>query len=109
MHPPASHDPDAILDATLDATLVRDGQDLTTDRGPSRPPGRPPGPSDVRLEAEVLNVSVEHSGRYTWRDPADRRPNQVDEVPRHAAELGRGGIGRVLLAHDRHLDRDVAF
>jgi eukaryotic-like serine/threonine-protein kinase len=44
------------------------------------------------------DVTAEHVGRYRFQgDSAE------------AAELGRGGIGRVLLAHDRHLGRDVAL
>ena len=43
-------------------------------------------------------VSPEHEGRYTYArgDP-------------DAAEIGRGGIGRVMIAHDGHIGRDVAI
>ncbi len=55
-------------------------------------------------EAEqALQATSEHPGRYSYRDP------QGDWVDKNGAELGRGGIGRVLLALDEHLDRQVAL
>ncbi|HKQ68127.1 MAG TPA: WD40 repeat domain-containing serine/threonine protein kinase, partial [Polyangiaceae bacterium] len=44
-----------------------------------------------------LEVTEEHLGRYRMIDDESRR------------ELGRGGIGRVFAAFDRHLNREVAI
>src|SRR6188474_2474653 len=46
------------------------------------------------LGAATLGVTSEHDGRYA--EDAN-------------GELGRGGIGRVYVAADRHLGRDVAI
>ena len=105
MPPEPTDGDDATLPRTpptqLDATLGRkeaEAQQRPTDTGDGEA-------RDVHLEAEVLNVSVEHLGRYTWQEPG----SSGEAVAPEAAELGRGGIGRVLLARDRHLDREVAF
>jgi len=42
------------------------------------------------------NVTEEQVGRYTYRGGKDK------------AEVGRGGIGRVLMAYDEHLGREIA-
>ncbi len=46
-----------------------------------------------------VRVGREESGRYTYLSP-----DGAD-----GAELGRGGIGRVLIAIDQHLEREVAL
>lgn len=46
---------------------------------------------------DAVAVTEEQPGRYTFKDGDPIR-----------AEIGRGGIGRVLLMHDEHLGRDVA-
>lgn len=59
----------------------------------------PPAASSAPLRTdEAWTVTAECPGRYHF-------PGGDPE----AAEIGRGGIGRVLVAHDRHLGRDVAL
>jgi eukaryotic-like serine/threonine-protein kinase len=53
--------------------------------------------SDVILPDESLGITPEFSGRYQYPDG-----NPV------TAEIGRGGIGRVLRVHDGHLGRTIA-
>lgn len=48
---------------------------------------------------DFMLVGTEAPGRYTYLSPDGER----------GAELGRGGIGRVLLAMDQHLGREVAI
>ncbi|MBL8783632.1 MAG: serine/threonine protein kinase, partial [Deltaproteobacteria bacterium] len=54
-----------------------------------------PGPDGEELS---IAVTREHPGRY-------RGPRKDGTGP---IEIGRGGIGRVLIAHDAHLGREVA-
>jgi WD40 repeat protein/serine/threonine protein kinase len=59
-------------------------------------------------------ISFEHVGRYRYGDPnhtvsergAKKKLFPVD--PRAPREIGRGGIGRVLIAYDGHLGREIA-
>jgi WD40 repeat protein len=46
---------------------------------------------------DAARVTLENPGRYALKGGRAE-----------AAEIGRGGIGRVLIAHDEHLGRDVA-
>jgi eukaryotic-like serine/threonine-protein kinase len=56
-----------------------------------------PSPGGVLLE--FMNVGSETPGRYTYLSPDGEQ----------GAEIGRGGIGRVLLAMDQHLGREIAI
>ncbi len=69
-------------------------------------------------QTEIFSKSDDGLGRTTV--PENQRPGQstptascdtLDSRLRFetARELARGGLGRVLLAHDSHLDRDVAI
>jgi WD40 repeat protein len=84
-------------DRPADDLLAR-GSFTTLDVASGAPPAAAPAAPDARglllhLPLAELGVTQEHSGRYT------AEPN---------SELGRGGIGRVFVALDRHLGRGVA-
>jgi len=81
---PAAHSKAATVASTADEEHVT----MTT----------PPEGGDA---ATSLAVTLEHPGRYG----GPRRDGRVTADP---IELGRGGIGRVLIAHDAHLGREVA-
>ncbi|MEO8181143.1 MAG: serine/threonine-protein kinase, partial [Deltaproteobacteria bacterium] len=61
------------------------------------PPATFPSPGGVLID--LLKVGSEAPGRYTYLSPDGER----------GAEIGRGGIGRVLLAMDQHLGREIAI
>ncbi|MBW2704335.1 MAG: protein kinase [Deltaproteobacteria bacterium] len=64
-----------------------------------------PEPSTVDFEEDMVTVTAEHPGRYNLcSKDASQQPGDKD-----AAEIGRGGIGRVLVAFDDHLGREVAI
>src|SRR5262249_6956972 len=69
------------------ATLIQSGA----------PQAIPPSAGDVF--ADLVKVGAEAPGRYAYLSPDGER----------GAEIGRGGIGRVLLAMDSHLGREVAI
>lgn len=86
------------LDRLLEETMARLAEassptalDLTASSATTTVPPRAP-------DAETWTVTAESPGRYLFphNDPA-------------MAEIGRGGIGRVLIARDSHLGRDVAL
>jgi WD40 repeat protein len=56
-----------------------------------------PGPGPGLID--FMKVGNEAPGRYSYTSPDGER----------GAEIGRGGIGRVLLAMDQHLGREVAI
>src|SRR5690348_12331752 len=60
---------------------------------------QPMPPSSGGVFADLLKVGEEAPGRYTYLSPEGER----------GAEIGRGGIGRVLLVMDAHLGREVAI
>jgi len=62
----------------------------------------PPAATDSVEDSE--RVTREHPGRYTLRDP---RSGEA-AADKDSAELGRGAIGRVLVAFDEHLGREIA-
>lgn len=56
-----------------------------------------PNPDEATLDAADADLPRETAGRYLY---PDGNPN--------AAEIGRGALGRILLAFDHHLGREVA-
>ena len=60
--------------------------------------------SDDSSEEDMVSVTTEQPGRYVF----DFSNTEVGDAPATVSEIGRGGIGRVLLAYDQHLGREVA-
>lgn len=69
---------------------------LSPDTGDAGPPPVPPS-GRVKPYLPLAAVTPEHAGRYAPKEAA---------AP---VEIGRGGLGRVLIVHDSHLGRDVAL
>ncbi len=78
----------------------------------------PPVPADSPRSADPLATTDRVSGSdttaaYHPADPpgADASARDLPAIPgyRVLREIARGGMGRVLAAHDLHLDRDVAL
>lgn len=64
-----------------------------------------PLPSD-RLEEfdQALEVTLDHRTRYSFLDHRAKRT----AADKNAAEIGRGGFGRVLIAFDHSIGREIA-
>ena len=75
---------------TLSATLCYNSPELSDFKLPGQ-------------EDPSLTVSLEQNGHYSFCDSESK-----DRISKDDAEIGRGGIGRVLIAFDNHLGRDVA-
>ena len=62
-------------------------------------------PDDTEFDEDPLSVTPEVPGRYTFTDDGSSVSNSIQSD----SEIGRGGIGRVFVAFDRHLGREVAI
>jgi len=93
-----------------DASFEGDAPTLTPSLITDCPPTE--GIVDVAHDSEGdAPVTEESAGRYVHLDTGrlfDDKTRTVAEPPTRA-ELGRGGMGRVLLAFDHHVGRDVAI
>jgi len=58
-----------------------------------------------KADEDAGKVSVEQPGRYSLR----AKTSSKTTADKDTAELGRGGIGRVLIAFDEHLGREIAI
>ncbi|HPC84097.1 MAG TPA: protein kinase [Thermoanaerobaculaceae bacterium] len=83
-----------VLLERVKAAVASASSPTVTEPAAARPGGAAP---PVRAD-QTWTVTAECPGRY-------RFPGGDPEL----AEIGRGGIGRVLVAHDGHLGRDVAL
>jgi eukaryotic-like serine/threonine-protein kinase len=73
--------------------------------GPTSGAGQDSAPQPPRATDSLRAITPEAAGRYHL---PDGRPVAA-AAARDPAEVGRGGIGRVLLAFDEHLGREVAL
>ena len=109
--PAATTDADSGNARTMDAALGRAAAP------PPAPPSMQTDTGSRRTIAEALGVDPTVSSVRLRRDagdsptPPQAAPAQVGEVGRYTirGELGRGGMGAVLVAADRDLGRDVAM
>ncbi len=81
----------------LEATRIKAAPGTATLVHSAAPQPLLPAPGPALLD--LMQVGSEEPGRYVYLSPDGER----------GAELGRGGIGRVLLAMDQHLGREVAI
>ncbi len=82
------------------APRPQDAATVSSPGAPCRPEEMPTVDAPERRTADDcanLDLVAEHPGRYRFGDGGGG-----------GAEIGRGGIGRVLMAFDRHIGRDVA-
>jgi WD40 repeat protein/serine/threonine protein kinase len=80
-------------DATLAAPVTGEAATLSPGEAATLAEGAVPAPG---AEPDAAPITREDPGRYRF------------EGGRVAAEVGRGGIGRVLIARDLHLGREIA-
>ncbi len=84
--------------------LAPDGEIVSSQEIEALKPLEPTGEDSDELAEGRLKVTPVAPGRYSLRDRVRGRPTNLTQ----AAEIGRGGIGRVMVAFDEHLGREVA-
>lgn len=77
----------------------------------ARPPGTADSWSSLFASAETIPAAAPEpsAGQYTPLHDQQQLTREHPDRYRTKSEFGRGGIGRVLLAYDRHLGREVAI
>jgi eukaryotic-like serine/threonine-protein kinase len=65
---------------------------------------RQKGSAEDEEDEDTLKVTPEYPARYSFGGKGAEEQGTKD-----SAEIGRGGIGRVLVAYDQHLSREIAL
>ncbi len=113
-----THEPDPAMEATQAAPALGHGKgpgasgDVLAPVVEPGTPCREPGELDVTVDRSVpvavlTRFGITECGNETTAEDGERYA--FADGDRDLAEIGRGGIGRVLLAFDRHLRREVAI